>query len=79
MMIKHTIRVAYELDRYPTHCGECPAFTKWPYQCHNEHGMEGDCRLGYMNGHDMRDFSGNTLFQFCGIKHDPNVSIMDGE
>lgn len=73
------IKAKYEIDSYPTRCKDCPAFTLYPYQCHNERGMEADCMLGYMHHHDMRDFSGNDRFKFCGIEKDPDVSIIDGE
>jgi len=76
-MIKHKIHIKYELERYPTHCRECPAYIESPYQCHNERGMEAGCILGYMYHFDMRDFGGNTKFRNCDIEHNPNVSILE--
>lgn len=75
--MRYRMTVKYELERYPAMCSECPAFEKHPYSCHNERGEEADCRLGYMKGRDMRDFTG--LFdRFCndGIIHNENVSII---
>ena len=74
-MIEHKMVTRYLLERYPQHCAECPAFRQYPYQCHNERGMEGDCMLGYMAHSDMRDFSGNTRFEGCCIESDPNVAL----
>ena len=74
-MIEHKMATSYTLDRYPEHCSECPAFRQYPYQCHNERGMEGDCMLGYMARSDMRDFSGNRRFEGCRIESDPNVRL----
>ena len=74
-MIKYRQTILLELERYPENCRECPMFTMIPYQCHNERGMEGSCRLGYMDGYDMRDFHGYALFAKCNIKKDPNVTI----
>lgn len=74
-MIKCRQLILLELERYPEKCSECPMFTMAPYQCHNERGMEGNCRLGYMSNCDTRDFSGSILFTKCNIKNDPNVFI----
>lgn len=77
-MIKYRQIIILELERYPKKCRECPMFTMMPYQCHNERGTEGGCRLGYMDGNDMRDFYGDTLFAECNIKKNPNVTIKRG-
>lgn len=74
-MIKHRQKILLELERYPEKCRECPMFAMIPYQCHNERGREGVCRLGYMGDHDMRDFYGDTLFAECRIKDNPDVTI----
>ena len=74
-MIEYEMIVKYELNRYPKNCKECPAFKEYPYQCHNERGMEGDCLLGYMAHSDMRDFSGNIRFKDCDIENNPDVMI----
>jgi hypothetical protein len=74
-MIKYRGIILFELERYPEKCNECPMFTRAPYQCHNERGMEARCLLGYMDNEDMRDYSGAELFAKCGIKSNPNVSI----
>lgn len=68
--------VSYQIERYPATCVECPAFSEQPYSCHNERGMEADCALGYMAGHDMRDYSGKFLFPGCKIRHDDRVRLM---
>ena len=77
-MIKYRQIILLELERYPRKCRECPMFTMMPYQCHNERGTEGGCRLGYMDGNDMRDFYGDMLFTKCDIKNNPNVTIKRG-
>ena len=77
--MKYKKLIALELERYPRSCDECPAFhTSW-YRCHNEHGIEGQCNLGYMDNDDMRDFNGGVLYHNCGIKGDPRVRIMEEE
>lgn len=67
--------VSATIERYPTRCGECPFFRLSNYSCHNERGEEGDCELGYMEGHDMRDFSGRYKFFACKIEENPNIKI----
>ena len=74
-MIKNLCQTNYILERYPTRCGECPAFRQVPYSCHNERGMEAQCLLGYMSGHDTRDWSGRTLFPGCRIQENPDVTV----
>ena len=74
-MIKLNYQTSYVLARYPTRCGECPAFHQVPYSCHNERGMEAQCSLGYMSGQDTRDWSGRTLFPGCRIQENPNVTV----
>lgn len=78
-MINHTIRTIIEMERYPRFCKECPAFHTHPYTCHNERGLEATCTLGYMTGHDMRDFYGDTCFSGCEIETNPDVTITKGE
>lgn len=78
-MIKHKVYQRWGIERFPKCCKECPAFHQRPYTCHNERGLEAECQLGYMAGHDMRDFHGNTRFSGCKIESDPNVTIMKGE
>lgn len=75
-MIKHIVYQRWEMERYPEFCKECPAFHTHPYRCHNEFGFEGKCMLGYMAGHDMRDFSGTSRFSECKIENNPNVTLM---
>lgn len=75
-MIKYKNTISFEIERYPEYCKECPMFREKPYQCHNERGMEAGCILGYMDQYDMRDFYGDVLFDKCGIKENPNVSII---
>ena len=69
-------KVKFELEHYPTKCVECPAFIQTPYTCHNEIGLEADCRFGYMTRCDMRDFHGNRLFEKCDIVNNPDVTIV---
>ena len=71
------MKVNYVLEHYPNTCGECPAFRQYPYQCHNERGYEGHCKLGYMRGQDMRDFSGRKLHDKCDIRNNENVKLME--
>lgn len=78
-MIKHSVQMRWEMERYPRYCKECPAFHTRPYSCHNEFGFEGQCMLSYMAGHDMRDFRGVSRFNGCKIESDPNVVIVKGE
>lgn len=77
MSIAYRERVFLEIQRYPDRCNECPMFCQVPYQCHNEHGLEGQCRLGYMTGSDMRDFFGHYLFEKCNIRNNPSVTLME--
>ena len=74
-MVKHKKYIKYEMQRYPEKCKECPAFKRTPYSCHNERGVEGGCELGYMNGKDMRDFTGNIRFSNCNIENNEKVII----
>lgn len=74
--MKYKQRIILEIERYPENCKECPAFYQHPYTCHNERGMEADCRLGYMCD-DMRDFSGDRLYNKCDIRNNPDVAIME--
>ena len=74
-MMPHHIQTTYVLEHYPTKCAECPAFRLTPYSCHNERGVEAQCLLGYMGGHDMRDFTGGRLFPGCRIQENPNVTV----
>lgn len=76
MAIKYKKHVTYEIERYPDKCNECPAFKQRPYSCHSDRGMEAGCELGYMNGKDMRDFSGNTKFKECWMGIDRRVTLM---
>lgn len=78
MSTKITFEVRVEGNTYPKTCAECPAFSQVPYRCHNEAGYEARCMLGYMGGHDMRDFSGRTRFPLCRLENDPRVSIREG-
>lgn len=75
MKVRHKKTILLELERYPNNCGECPAFKQVPYQCHNERGLEANCEFGYMSG-DMRDFSGRTLYTYCALKFNKNVTLM---
>ena len=75
MKIKHKKFVSYIMERYPNTCEECPAFKQTPYQCHYERGLEAHCELGFMSGHDMRDFSGKTKFSNCNIEKSCHVAI----
>lgn len=77
-MIKCDKYITYEMERYPTHCRECPAFIQTPYLCHSERGLEADCELGYMAGADMRDFGGSTRYSKCQIENDTRVVIKCG-
>lgn len=77
--MRHNIQIKLEMERYPRYCKECPSFHEHPYTCHNEFGFEGECMLGYMSGHDMRDFRGLYRFKGCKIETDPRVLIMKGE
>jgi hypothetical protein len=76
MEIKHRMKISYEMERYPERCNECPCFSMTPYSCMNERGHEGHCKLGYMGGHDMRDFSGRIKFKKCNIENDERVKIV---
>lgn len=76
-MIKYKIKL--ELDRLPEYCKECPMFDGGEYQCHNERGCIGGCKMGYMAGDDMRDFSGRWLYSGCKLSTDENVTVRDGE
>lgn len=75
--MKYKKFVAFDLERYPKICHECPAFHTSRYQCHNESGVEGHCELGYMDDCDMRDFDGWCLFKKCDIQNNPRVRIME--
>ena len=66
--------ITYTMNRYPERCEECPAFYTRSYQCHNERGVEGHCKLGFMSG-DMRDFDGRKLYKNCSIRNSDNVKI----
>lgn len=86
--MKYKQRIILELERYPENCKECPEFCQHPYICHdelewnifgNETGLEANCRLGYMRDDNMRDFCGDKLYKNCGIRYNPDVSIMKGE
>ena len=74
-MIKFEIKI----ERYPESCKECPAYSEYPYSCHNERGWEADCSLGYMVGFDMRDYNSNRLFCGCRIRKDNRVTLMKPE
>lgn len=69
MGIKYKKFVSYEMSCYPKKCKECPAFSQT--------GIEGRCELGYMDGHDMRDFSGNRKYGNCRIESDERVKIVN--
>ena len=75
-MIKCKKLIALELEKYPTKCNDRPMFHTSRYQCHNECGIEGSCELGYMDGYDMRNFDGWSIFKSCNIKNDPRVRIV---
>lgn len=61
------------VDRYPNYCAECPMYYQEEYICHNERGVEANCKLGYMDGFDTRDWSGNfSVFHNC-------KAIVDGK
>lgn len=79
LIINHIMRTIIEMERYPRFCKECPAFRTQLYSCHNERGFEATCALGYMTGHDMRDFQGAIRFSGCKIETNPDVTIMKGE
>lgn len=68
--------VFYELEKYPEKCRECPCFVQDEYHCHNEYGVVADCTLGFMKGHDMRDFYGNIKFKHCKIEEDKRIKIL---
>ena len=53
--------------RGQSRCKDCPAFSTTVYQCHNERGIVAHCAFGYMDRYDMRDFSGDKKFKFCGF------------
>lgn len=74
-MMKHRIEMTVYLERYPRYCQECPLFYQTPYACHSDRGMQGGCRLGYMEHTDVRDFYGDKLFPGCHMKTDKNVII----
>ncbi len=74
-MMKHRIEMTVYLERYPRYCQECPLFYQTPYSCHLERGLQGGCRLGYMEHTDVRDFCGDKLFPGCHMKTDKNVII----
>ena len=76
-MIKCKKLIALELEKYLTKCNGCPMFHTSRYQCHNECSIEGNCELGYMDGYDMRDFYGWSIFKSCNIKNDPRVRIVE--
>ena len=42
-----------------------------------ESGVEGHCKLGYMDNCDMRNLNGWCLFRSCNIKNDPRIRIME--
>lgn len=44
-------------NKIPKTCSECENYHEVPYTCHNEKGMESNCKLGFMLGEDMRDQS----------------------
>lgn len=67
--------VSSTIERYPNYCGECPFFRLYDYSCHNERGKEGHCELGYMGGHDMRDFYGKYKFVGCKIEENESIKI----
>jgi hypothetical protein len=75
MKITYKKHIAYEMERYPEKCNECPAFSRTPYSCMNERGMVAHCELGYMDGRDMRDFNGNEKYSCCSIKNNKHVII----
>ena len=75
-MIKYKKKIILELERYPKICKECPMFHLTQYECCNERGNEGHCDFGYMKGHDMREFKGESLFKDCSIQNNPDVTIM---
>lgn len=74
-MIKYKKKVRYELERYPSNCKECPCFKTQKYRNMNEIGTIAGCELGYMDGLDTRDFSGDIKCPFCNIKNDTRVII----
>ena len=78
MKIKHNLYFAYEMERYPKNCKECPCFSTHPYTCHNERGTEAFCSLGYMDESDTRDFKGDSKFHKCKIETNCAVSLMKG-
>lgn len=69
MEIKYKKFISYEMNCYPKKCKECPAFSQTE--------IEGQCELGYMDGHDMRDFSGNRKYGNCHIESDERVKIIN--
>lgn len=73
--MKVKCKLKWVLERKPEFCGECPAFSLHEYQCHNERGYVASCALGYMAGHDMRDYGGGRLFPGCNIENDSDVTI----
>lgn len=52
----------------PKDCGRCLFYSEVPYRCHNERGNEARCKLGFMDGYDMRDKSYmNSLWEGCKL------------
>lgn len=77
MGIKYKKFISYEMSCYPEKCRECPAFSQTSYTCYNERGMTAECELGYMDGHNMRDFYGDRKYGNCHIESDERVKIIN--
>lgn len=72
-MKKDEYTIFVELKRLPKNCADCPMFSLSEYRCHNERGDQGNCKLGYMKGADMRDFTGKSLYSGCRLLIDERV------
>ena len=78
MVMKYRKIVSFESECYPKKCKECPCYSTKGYCCHNESGILALCELGFMDGKDMRDFYGNTKYEYCNIANDARVIIPEG-
>lgn len=61
------MKVTIEMEK-PRTCGDCKFYSISPYSCHNERGYQANCSMGYMKGHDTRDWDmRNMLFDGCKL------------
>ena len=75
--IKSMRIVAYNMDRYPTNCAECPAFKETVEGCHNQSWTGYHCELEFFN-----DCNGTSKVDFkrechpdCKIRNCANVTV----